>query len=172
MDLNEKIIKSEILFEGSFLKMDRLTVILPDGNEATRDVVRHPGAVAIVAMVDDSNLIIVEQFRAALNKTLLEIPAGKLEKEEDPLECAKRELEEETGYTSENVEYLGKIATGPGFTDEIIYIYKASNLVKGTKGGDEDEFIDIKTVSLENLKKMVRDGEIIDTKTISALAYL
>lgn len=172
MDLNEKIINSEILFEGSFLKMDRLTVILPDGKEATRDVVRHPGAVAVVAMVDDENIIVVEQFRAALNKTLIEIPAGKLEKGEDPLECAKRELEEETGFIPGEIEYLGKIATGPGFTDEIIYIYKASDLVKGTKGGDEDEFIDIKTISLENLKKMIRDGEIIDAKTISSIAYL
>ncbi|MGG7077648.1 NUDIX domain-containing protein [Clostridium sardiniense] len=172
MDLNEKIIKEELKYEGNFLKFVSIDVELPDGNKGNRDVIRHPGASAVLAFLDDETVLLVEQFRVALNRVLLEIPAGKLEKGEDPKICAYRELEEETGYKSENIEHLGTIATGAGFTDEQIHIYKATNLYKGVKGGDDDEFIEAKPYKIKEVKEMIKDGRIIDTKTISAFMYL
>lgn len=172
MDLNEKIIKEELKYEGNFLKFVSIDVELPDGNKGNRDVIRHPGASAVLAFLDEETVLLVEQFRVALDRVLLEIPAGKLEKGEDPKVCAYRELEEETGYKSENIEYLGTIATGAGFTDEQIHIYKATNLYKGVKGGDDDEFIEAKPYKLKEIKEMIKDGRIIDTKTISAFMYL
>ena len=172
MNLNEEILNEELKYEGNFLKFVNINVKLPDGNEGSRDVIRHPGAAAVVAFLDDETILLVRQFRAALNDILLEIPAGKLEIGEDPKVCATRELEEETGYKSENMEYLGTIATGAGFTDERIHIYKATNLYKGTKGGDEDEFIEIESFKLSEIKEMIKSGKIIDTKTISAFMYL
>lgn len=172
MDLNEKIIREELKYEGNFLKFVSIDVELPDGNKGNRDVIRHPGASAVLAFLDDETVLLVEQFRVALDKILLEIPAGKLEKGEDPKVCAYRELEEETGYKSENIEYLGTIATGAGFTDEQIHIYKATNLYKGVKGGDDDEFIEAKPYKIKKIKEMIKDGRITDTKTISAFMYL
>lgn len=172
MDLNEKIINEELKYEGNFLKFVSIDVELPDGNNGNRDVIRHPGASAVLAFLDEYTVLLVKQFRVALNKILLEIPAGKLEKGEDPKICAIRELEEETGYKAENIEYLGTIATGAGFTDEQIHIYKATNLYKGLKGGDEDEFIEAEAYKLCEIKKMIKSGDIIDTKTISSFMYL
>ncbi len=111
-------------------------------------------------------------IRLPLNKTLLEIPAGKLNKKEDPMDCAKRELQEETGYVAKEIEYLGSIATAPGFCDEIIHLYKAWNLSLGEKNEDEDEFTSVKVLNINDLKEMIKKGEIIDGKTISVLSYL
>lgn len=172
MDLNEKIINEELKYEGNFLKFVSIDVELPDGNRGNRDVIRHPGASAVLAFLDDETVLLVEQFRVALNRILLEIPAGKLEKGEDPKICAYRELEEETGYKSDNIEYLGTIATGAGFTDEEIHIYKATNLYKGIKGGDDDEFIEAKAYKISEIKEMIKEGKIVDTKTISAFMYI
>lgn len=172
MDCTEKILEKEEVFKGSFITVENIKVKLPDGNKATRDVVRHPGAVAIVAFKDEETIILVEQFRVALNKVLLEIPAGKLEKGEDIKNCAHRELEEETGFKAKNMEYLGAIATGAGFTDEVIHIYKATELYEGVKGGDEDEFINVKYYKLQDIRNMIKEEQIIDVKTISSLAYL
>ena len=172
MDLKEEILNEELKYKGNFLKFVNINVKLPDGNKGSRDVIRHPGAAAILAFLDDETILLVKQFRVALNDILLEIPAGKLEAGEDPKLCAIRELEEETGYKSENIEYLGTIATGAGFTDERIHLYKATNLYKGIKGGDEDEFIEAEPYKLKEVKEMIKSGKIIDTKTISAFMYL
>ncbi|MGL4873382.1 MAG: NUDIX hydrolase [Clostridium sp.] len=172
MKLEEKILKEELKHKGNFLKFINMTVELPDGKMGTRDIVRHPGASAIIPFIDEKNIILVKQFRAALNKILIEIPAGKLEKEEDPFICAKRELEEETGFKSDHIEYLGTIATGAGFTDELIHIYKATNLYEGVKEGDEDEFIDVLKLEIDDVRKMIKNGEIIDAKTIAAFSYI
>ncbi|PRR80888.1 NUDIX hydrolase [Clostridium vincentii] len=172
MDFTEMIIETKEVYKGDFLVIENLKVKLPDGNVGRRDVVRHPGAVAILAFIDKETILLVEQFRIALNKTMLEIPAGKLEKGEIPLECAHRELEEETGYKAGKIEYLGTIATGAGFTDEIIHIYKASELFKGIKGGDEDEFIEVTKYKIQEVEAMIKSGEIIDAKTISSLMYI
>lgn len=172
MNINETILEEELVFEGNFLKINNVKVKLPDGKIATRDVIKHPGAAAIIPFIDDENVVLVRQFRTAMNRVLIEIPAGKLESGEDPKVCAMRELEEETGYIPGNLEYLGRICTVPGFCDEIIHIYKATNLIKGNKGGDEDEFTELEIMSLEEMKLKVKSGEIIDTKTISSLAFL
>jgi ADP-ribose pyrophosphatase len=172
MDFTETLIDKKEVFRGDFLIIEKLKVKLPDGNEGNRDVVRHPGAVALVAFLDDETILLVEQFRIALNKTILEIPAGKIEKGEKPVKCAHRELEEETGYKAKNMEYLGTIATGAGFTDEQIHIYKASGLYEGVKGGDDDEFIEATPYKLQDIKTLIKEGKIIDAKTISSMMYL
>lgn len=172
MDFTEILIEKNEVYKGDFLVIENLKVKLPDGNTGRRDVVRHPGAVAILAFIDNETILLVEQFRIALNKTMLEIPAGKLEKGEAPLECAHRELEEETGYRAGTLKFVGTIATGAGFTDEIIHIYKASELFKGIKGGDEDEFIEVTDYNINEVKTMIKDGKIIDAKTISSLMYI
>lgn len=172
MDLQEKIIKEKLIYKGGFLDILNVDVTLPDGKSASRDVVKHPGATAIIAFLDEENIILVEQFRLALNKIMLEIPAGKLNKNEETKECARRELQEETGYIANNLEYLGCIATAPGFCDEIIYLYKATDLTLGDKHEDEDEFTNVKVMNINRVKEMIKKGEIIDGKTISIFTYL
>lgn len=172
MDLKEKVIKDKLIYKGNFLEFRNLEVELPNGKESNRDIIRHPGACGIIALLDDENIILVEQFRLALNKVLLEIPAGKLDKGEAIEECAKRELREETGYIAGNIEYLGSIATAPGFCDEIIYLYKATNLTLGSKDEDEDEFTNVKIMNINEVKEKIKKGEIIDVKTVSIFAYL
>ena len=172
MDLKEKIINEKLVYKGSFLDIVNVDVKLPDGNNVSRDIVKHPGATAIIAFLDEENIILVEQFRLALNKIMLEIPAGKLNKDEEIIECARRELQEETGYVAKELEYLGSIVTAPGFCDEIIYLYKASDLILGEKNEDEDEFTNVKVMNINKVKDMIRKGEIIDAKTVSVFSYL
>ena len=172
MDLQEKIIKEKLIYKGSFLDIVNVDVTLPDGKNTSRDIVKHPGATAIIAFLDEENIILVEQFRLALNRTMLEIPAGKLNKNEEIIECARRELQEETGYMAKNLEYLGCLATAPGFCDELIYLYKATDLSLGEKNEDEDEFTNVKIMNIGKVKELIRKGEIIDGKTISIFAYL
>lgn len=172
MDLKENILDEKLIYKGSFIDVLNIKVELPNGKSTARDIIKHPGATAVIAFIDEENIILVEQFRLALNKNLLEIPAGKLDKGEEPIKCAKRELQEETGYIANNLEYLGTIATAPGFCDEIIYLYKASNLTIGNKNEDDDEFTNVKIVNINKVKEMIKNGEIIDSKTISILSYL
>lgn len=170
MNLQEKIINEKLIYKGSFLDIVNIEVTLPDGNSVSRDVVKHPGATAIIAFLDEENIILVEQFRLALNRTMLEIPAGKLNKNEEAIECARRELQEETGYIAKNLEYLGSIATAPGFCDEIIHLYKATDLTLGEK--NEDEFTNVKIMNIKKVREMIKKGDIIDGKTISIFTYL
>ena len=172
MDLKEDILEEKLIYKGSFIDVLNIKVELPNGKSTARDIIKHPGATAVIAFIDEENIILVEQFRLALNKNLLEIPAGKLDKGEEPIKCAKRELQEETGYIANNLEYLGTIATAPGFCDEIIYLYKASNLTIGNKNEDDDEFTNVKIININKVKEMIKNGEIIDGKTISILSYL
>lgn len=172
MELNEKILNEKLIYKGNFIDFVNIDVILPNGNNTNRDVIRHPGACAVIAFLDSENIILVEQFRLPLNKTLLEIPAGKLNVNEDPMECAKRELQEETGYIAKDIEYLGSIATAPGFCDEIIHLYKAWDLSSGEKNEDDDEFTNVKILNIDDVKDMIKNGEIIDGKTISVFTYL
>ncbi|MBB6716202.1 NUDIX domain-containing protein [Clostridium gasigenes] len=172
MDLYEKTITERIIHKANFMTYINVDVELPDGKIANRDIIKHPGACAIIPFIDNETVILVKQFRKALEKNILEIPAGKLEKGEDPKLCAIRELEEETGYRAENVTFLGIIATAPGFCDELIHLYKATGLFQGEKSLDEDEFTEVKVFTIEEIKSMIKNGEIIDTKTISSLMYL
>ncbi|GAB6170295.1 NUDIX hydrolase [Clostridium carnis] len=172
MSLAEKTLKEKLVYEGNFMTYYNVDVELPDGNIANRDIIRHPGAAAIIPFIDKNKVVLINQYRKALDKELLEIPAGKLGKNEEPIKAAVRELEEETGYKAKEIKYLGKIATAPGFCDEIIYLYKATGLYLGEKSTDEDEFTENIVMSIEEVKNKIRKGEIIDTKTISILAYL
>lgn len=172
MNLFENTISSEIIYKGEIFNVEKIKVSLPDQKISNRDVVRHNGGVAIIAEKENGKILFVEQFRKAIDSTLIEIPAGKLEKGEDPKVCASRELEEETGYKCDDIKFLGKIVMAPGFSDEIIYIYYAKNLYKGVKGGDEDEFINLFEFNLQEINEMIENGKIFDSKTICAIKFL
>ncbi|MCI1943764.1 NUDIX hydrolase [Clostridium luticellarii] len=169
MNFSEKTIKKDTIYNGKIIEVNLHTVRLPNGRESKREIVNHPGGVAILAYKDSDTIFMVEQFRKPIERSILEIPAGKIEKNEDIETCGIRELEEEIGYKAGKFEYIGKVVTSPGFCDEYIYIFKAEDLYKGRDDiGDEDEFIDVKEVKLSRVKDMIKKGEIIDAKTICA----
>lgn len=171
MNLKEETLSEESAYKGRFLNIVSQTVKLPDGNTSKREIIRHPGGVAVLAFLDYDTILLVEQFRKAIDQVTLELPAGKREYGEDPKICGIRELEEETGYKAEKFEYLGKIVTTPGFCDEYIYIYKAENLYPGNVNTDEDEFINVKKMKISEFKERIKNGEIIDAKTVAALCF-
>ena len=164
--LKEHILSEERIWEGKIFDVDRLQVSLADGRPAIRDVVRHPGAVAIVALTNEGQICLVRQYRTALDRVTVEIPAGKLDPGEDPLHCARRELEEETGYTAEKIAFLTSIATSAGFADEIIHIFMATGLSRGDAAPDADEFLNVDLVDLSEVVDAVLDGKLEDAKTI------
>ena len=165
-DLAERPLTEDVAWTGHIFNVDRLRVELPDGRVAIRDVVRHPGAVAIVALTEDGRICLVRQYRTALGRVTVEIPAGKLAPGEDPLECAGRELLEETGMSAEKIAFLTTIATSDGFCDELIHIYMATGLEFSRSDPDADEFINVDLVPLEELVDAVLDGRIEDAKTV------
>jgi len=169
MNITEKTVKSKNLYNGKIVKLDIETVLLPNGNITEREIIRHPGAVAILPIDSNENIYFIKQFRKAINDILIEIPAGKLEIGEEPYKCALRELQEEIGYTSNKLTLINTIYTSPGFADEIIYIYKAEELVKSQLKKDEDEFIEICIFHKSQVFDMIKNGEIKDAKTIVAL---
>lgn len=171
-DFTEKTINTKTIYEGKIINVYVKDVRLPNGKESKREVVDHPGAVAIIAKTDDDKYLFVRQFRKPLEKTIVEIPAGKLEKNEDPKETAKRELYEETGYLADTLEYIISFYTSPGFANEIIHLYEASNLKEGTPYIEEDEFVEVLKLSLEEAKELIKKKEIIDAKTLYAIQYL
>ena len=165
----EKTLSVKDIFSGRILKLQVEEVELPNGRKSTREIVRHPGAVGVIPFVDDETVVMVKQYRKPVEEYLIEIPAGKLERDENPLECAKRELEEETGYRANLWEYLGFIYTSPGFSDEKIHIYRARYLVKsGNLDKDEDEFLDLVYLKLDEVEGEILSGRIVDSKTLSA----
>lgn len=173
MDFNEKTLEVKNIYNGKIIDVNIHTVELPNGRKSNREIVNHSGGVAIIAYKDKDTILLVEQFRKPIERIILELPAGKIEKNEDIQLCGIRELEEETGYKAKDFSYLGKVVTSPGFCDEYIYIYKAENLYKGQDNlGDEDEFINVREIKIEKIKEMIKSGEIIDAKTISALMFL
>ena len=169
-DLIEKRLAGESVFDGKLLHVRRDTVLLPNGHETIREWVKHPGASAVLPVLDDGSVILVRQYRYPVGRVTLEIPAGKLDVPgEDPLECAKRELKEETGYAAERYEKLFSLATTVGFSDEWIHIYLAEGLTAGADCPDEDEFIHIVRMPLAEALEKVSDNTIVDGKTVTAL---
>lgn len=163
--LEERKLSSEQVYSGKILSLRVDKVILPDGREGQREVVDYSGAVAIVPVTAEREVILVRQFRYAVGETLLEIPAGKIESGEEPVECARRELLEETGYRADKMEKLCTIFTTPGFTTEKIHIFLATELTCESQSLDEDEFIDVLTVPLDRAVEMILSGEICDAKS-------
>ena len=172
-DLIEEKVSSEDVFDGNLLHVKKDTVRLPNGNIAYREWIKHPGASAVVPVTPEGRLIFVRQYRYPIQQVTLEIPAGKLDAEgEDPLDCAKRELSEETGYQAEKYTFLTKLATTVGFSNEFIYIYAAEGLTAGRQHPDEDEFINVCTLTMDEAMAKVRSGEICDAKSITAVLLL
>ncbi|HEO8418786.1 NUDIX domain-containing protein [Niallia sp. FSL W8-0635] len=172
--LEEKTLKTEHIFSGRIIQVQVDEVELPNGKTSTRELVKHPGAVAVIAITDDNKLVMVEQYRKPLEKVIVEIPAGKLEKGEEPALCARRELEEETGYDCESLELVSSFYTSPGFADEIIHVYVAKGLTKkeNAAGLDEDEFVNVLEITLDEALEYIKEQRIFDAKTIFGVQYL
>jgi ADP-ribose diphosphatase len=167
----EEPVSSEVVYAGSFLEVRRDVVRLPDGAQAVRDYIRHPGAVAIVALTDEGAVILERQHRYALRRDFVEIPAGKMEAGEEHLDTAKRELLEETGYSAAQWERLGLIHNAIGYSDEGIELWLATGLQKREAKLDEGEFLDVFTLPFEEALAMAADGSISDVKTIIGLFW-
>lgn len=171
MSYEEKTMKSEKIYEGKIVNLRIDTVELPDKKYSKREIIEHPGSVGIIPIKEDGTIILVEQFRKPIEKSLLEIPAGKIEINEEPKETALRELVEETGYIANKMEYISEFYTSPGFSNEKIYLFLATELEFDKENPGEDEYIDIKKVKIEDLINMINRGEIIDSKTIIGIFY-
>lgn len=162
-NLREEKVRQETIFQGRLLQVNRDSVRLPNGVEATREVVIHPGAVAIVAL-DGEELLLVKQYRYPIDQETLEIPAGKLEPGEAPESCAQRELREETGYQGK-LTYLGPFYSTPGFSNEVIHLYSAQDLVWAPLSADEDEFLGVERIPWAEAVRKAQQGEFQDAKT-------
>ena len=164
--LHERILSEEPIYHGKILDVNKLEVELPNGRHSMRDIVRHPGASAVVALTDSGKIVLVRQYRTAIDRVTVEIPAGKLDLSEDPLDCAKRELHEETGFRAGRIRFLTRIVSSCGFCDEMINIYLATHLEFDAPDPDDDEFVNVDLVPLGELIDAVLDGKIEDAKTV------
>lgn len=171
-DLTEKTIREEQIYSGRIIDLVIEEVELPNGKTSKREIIKHPGAVAIIAITSENKMVMVKQYRKALNRTIVEIPAGKLEKGEDPQMCAKRELEEETGYKAVTLQHVISFYTSPGFADELVHLYFTDQLEKGTVATDEDEFVELMELSVDEAEKLIQAREIYDAKTAYAVQFL
>ncbi len=169
MKLEEIRKSTEIIYDGKIIRTERDIAILPDGSEAVREVVRHPGGVGVIAVDDNGYVYLVRQFRYPFSKITLEIPAGKLDAGEEPQAAGERELMEETGLLASHIEKLGSFYASPGFCDEEIHVYLATNLKQGDARPDEGEFVECEKIHLSELVKMVECGDIKDGKTVVAI---
>ncbi|MEG1476169.1 MAG: NUDIX hydrolase [Oscillospiraceae bacterium] len=168
----ETKLSSEDIFKGRIISLSRDTVRLENGETSTREVVRHNGGAGVIAIDDKDNITLVRQYRYPNNSELIEIPAGKLEKGENPFEAAKRELGEEAALIAGEYKSLGYIIPTCGYCDEKIYIYAAKSLTATEQNLDDDEFVTVFTLPLKNAVAMVMDGEITDSKTVAAILKL
>lgn len=165
----EHRLTNDVKYDGRVFRVESMTVRLPNGRTAGRDVVRHSGGACVVPVDADGRIHLVRQFRIAIDRETLEIPAGKLEPGEDPKDCAVRELREETGLVAERVELLLAIHTTPGYSDELLWIYLATGLTKREAEPDPDEFVSSEALPLEECLRLVDDGTISDSKTAVGL---
>ncbi len=170
MDLYEKTVNKNYVYKGKIIKVRRDDAMLPNGNTAVREVVEHTGGVAILA-TDNDCVYMVEQFRYPFEEVILELPAGKLNENENPKECATRELKEETGLTCASLKYIGCFYPSPGYALESLHIYVAEGLIKGESKLDPDEFLNVKKIKLSEIRKLIETNVIKDAKTVIALLY-
>jgi ADP-ribose pyrophosphatase len=170
--LREKRIDGELAYDGHFLKVSRDRIKLPDGSESVRELIRHPGAVVILPLLADGRVLLERQFRYPNDRVFIEFPAGKIDPGEDPLATAKRELEEETGYTAKEWNFVCTIHNAIAYSDEHLDIFLARDLTEGEAKLDEGEFLELFTATVPELLEMVRKGEITDVKTIIGTFWL
>jgi len=169
MDLQEKQLSSDYKYKGRIINLRVDNVLLPNGKEAGREVVEHPGGVCVCALTSENEILFVRQFRYPYKEALLEIPAGKLEKGEDPLKCGKRELLEETGAVGKDYAFLGELYPSPGYCDEIIHMYFARVKSFQDTCPDDDEFLEVEKIPLKEAVRLVMDNVIKDSKTQAAV---
>ena len=165
-ELEERKISSQKIFEGKIIKLFFDKVMLPNKKMATREKVWHPGAVAVVPLTSDNKIILIKQFRYPVEEVLIEIPAGKLDKDEEPFDCAKRELQEEIGAIGGKLMHLSSFHTTPGFSNEFLHLYLAVNFEQIENNPDEDEFLQILSVPVKECIDWVFEGKIKDAKSI------
>jgi len=171
--MNFKLTNSKTLFEGKVFNLKVDEIEYDSGNKGIREVIVHPGGAVVIPVTNEGKLVMVTQIRYPFQTTLLEFPAGKLDIDEDPLDCAVRELEEETGYKAAKVNKLGKIYTAPGYCTETLHIYVAQELKKGDHKREEGEQeMEVFELSLEEIEKKINNGEIVDAKSICGIFYL
>ena len=166
MTFKEETLDSQLIYEGAIMNVRKDTVTVRDGKTSFREIVEHNGGAAVVALKENGNVVMVKQFRKPFERDVLEIPAGKIEKGEDPKETVIRELKEETGYTADNVELLCKFAPSVGYTTEVLYIYKATGLTPGETDFDPQESLDTVEYPLSEVVDMIKEGKIMDGKTM------
>jgi len=170
--MNFKVLSSETLFNGRVfdLKVDKIKY--DSGNESVREIAVHNGGAVVVAVTDEKKIIFVKQYRYPFDKFMIELPAGKLEIDEDPSKCALRELKEETGYSTDKLEKLGVIATTPGFCTELLHIYLAENLLAGETNREEGEYgMELLELTFDEAEQAIKKGDIYDGKTLAGLYY-
>ena len=170
--MEEQTLATKQIFEGRRINLRVDTVVLPSGRETTREIAHYPNSVGIVALDEDENVILVRQYRHAVVKTLLEIPAGGMEEGESPQQSALRELEEETGYTAADIEEIGGIYAAPGYSTEYLHLFVATGLRPGPSRNDEDEAIEVVPVPLDDIPSLIRSGELCDGKSVVGLLSL
>lgn len=169
MNLEEKQISFDYKFKGKIINLRVDEALLPNGAVATREVIEHNGGICVVPITENGEVLMVEQYRYPYSEVVLEIPAGKRDGDEEPLEGGMRELKEETGAVAENYTFLGELYPTPGYCGEVIYMYLATGLSYGETDPDEDEFLNLKKVPLEKAVEMIMSGEIKDAKTQAAI---
>ena len=169
MNLEEKQLSFDYKFKGRIINLRVDEALLPNGATATREVVEHNGGICVVPITENGEVLMVEQYRYPYGEVILEIPAGKRDGDEEPLEGGKRELREETGAVAENYTFLGELYPTPGYCGEVIYMYLATGLSFGETDPDDDEFLNVKKIPLEKAVDMIMKGEIKDAKTQTAI---
>ncbi len=170
MDKIEKQLSHELVFDGTLLHVYKDKVLCPNGNESTREYIMHQGASAVLAFLPDGKIIMEKQFRYPFHKEVYEVPAGKLDPNESNEICAIRELEEETGWHANTIEYYGAVYPSIAYTDEAIHLYVAKDLVKSKQHLDKDETLEVLYMNLDDVVEMIKNDEIRDSKTIAIIS--
>ena len=170
--LREHKLDGRLVYEGDFLQVQKDRISLPDGKESTREYIRHPGAVVIIALFDNGTVLMERQFRYPLDRVFIEFPAGKIDSGEDTLVCAQRELKEETGYSATSWRHVCTIHNAIAYADEYLEIYLAQGLIEGEAKLDEEEFLETFVATQTELLDWVREGKITDVKTVIGTFWL